>query len=192
MRYRMRFSYEKLQEKRKMHALTLKQHAKYCTACTMDELFVRPWQPLKRISIKYIYLRTASWTFSYIELVNAFLFNFLSCIVHIVLPVVYTSMLVSVFIAELLYKNNCKRCRFPFIFKGTSHAKVGKIRPWDLVQALTRSRCCFFKKFSDRPFNSCDALQTRFCLIKPLLSWKDFAPRRMPICYHVRSAMYCI
>jgi hypothetical protein len=29
-------------------------HAKYDTACTIDERFERPWQPLKGISIKNI------------------------------------------------------------------------------------------------------------------------------------------
>jgi hypothetical protein len=35
-------------------------HAKYDTAYTMDETFVRPWQPLKGISIKSIYVREMS------------------------------------------------------------------------------------------------------------------------------------
>jgi hypothetical protein len=30
-------------------------HAKYDTACTLDELFERPWQPLKVIPIKKKY-----------------------------------------------------------------------------------------------------------------------------------------
>jgi hypothetical protein len=36
---------------KKMHAVSLTPHAKYDTACTIDERFERPWQPLKRISI---------------------------------------------------------------------------------------------------------------------------------------------
>jgi hypothetical protein len=40
-----------------MHAVSLTPHAfaKYDTACTIDERFERPWQPLQGISIKNIY-----------------------------------------------------------------------------------------------------------------------------------------
>jgi hypothetical protein len=36
-------------------AVSLTPHAKYDTACTIDERFERPWQALKIISIKNIY-----------------------------------------------------------------------------------------------------------------------------------------
>jgi hypothetical protein len=39
-------------KKLKMHAVSLTPHAKYDTACTIDERFEPPWQPLKGISIK--------------------------------------------------------------------------------------------------------------------------------------------
>jgi hypothetical protein len=39
-----------------MHAVSLTPHAKYDTTCTIDERFERPWQPLKGISIKNIYV----------------------------------------------------------------------------------------------------------------------------------------
>jgi hypothetical protein len=35
-----------------MHAVTMTPHAKYDTACTIDERIERPWQPLKGIFIK--------------------------------------------------------------------------------------------------------------------------------------------
>jgi hypothetical protein len=38
----------------KMHAVSMTPHAKYETACTIDERFERPSQPLKGISIKNI------------------------------------------------------------------------------------------------------------------------------------------
>jgi hypothetical protein len=37
-------------------AVSLTPYAKYDTACTIDERFERPWQPLKGISIKNIYV----------------------------------------------------------------------------------------------------------------------------------------
>jgi hypothetical protein len=39
-----------------VHAMSLTAHAKYNTACTIDERFERSWQPLKGISIKIIYV----------------------------------------------------------------------------------------------------------------------------------------
>jgi hypothetical protein len=47
-----------------MHAVSLTPHAKYSTACTIDELFERPWQPLKGISIKNIHVRKLSYPIS--------------------------------------------------------------------------------------------------------------------------------
>jgi hypothetical protein len=44
-----------------MHAVSLTPHAKYDTACTIDERFERPWQPLKGISIKDIYVLESSY-----------------------------------------------------------------------------------------------------------------------------------
>jgi hypothetical protein len=38
-----------------VHAVSLIPHAKYDTACTIDEWFERPWQPLKVIFIKNIF-----------------------------------------------------------------------------------------------------------------------------------------
>jgi hypothetical protein len=35
-----------------MHAVSLTRHVTYDTACTIDQRFERPWQPLKRISLK--------------------------------------------------------------------------------------------------------------------------------------------
>jgi hypothetical protein len=49
-------------KKLKMHAGSLTPHAKYDTACTIDERFERPWQPLKGISIKNIYIPELSYT----------------------------------------------------------------------------------------------------------------------------------
>jgi hypothetical protein len=37
-----------------VHAVSLTSHAKYDTACMINERFERPWQPLKGISIKNI------------------------------------------------------------------------------------------------------------------------------------------
>jgi hypothetical protein len=50
-----------MQQKLKMHAVSLTPHAKYDTACTIDERFERPWQPLKGISIKNIYVPEFSY-----------------------------------------------------------------------------------------------------------------------------------
>jgi hypothetical protein len=44
-----------------VHAVSLTPHAKYDTACTIDERFERPWQPLKGISIKNIYVSELSY-----------------------------------------------------------------------------------------------------------------------------------
>jgi hypothetical protein len=44
-----------------MHAVSLTPHAKYDTACTIDERFERPWQPLKGIFIKNIYVPELSY-----------------------------------------------------------------------------------------------------------------------------------
>jgi hypothetical protein len=44
-----------------MHAVSLTPHAKYDTACTIDERFERPWQPLKGIPIKNIYVPELSY-----------------------------------------------------------------------------------------------------------------------------------
>jgi hypothetical protein len=68
--------------------------------------------------------------------------------------------------------------------KGQSHEKVGKIRPWDFSLG-SKSRYGFFN-FSDRPFYSCDPLKIKFCLINPVLSWKDLVPRRIAIWYPER------
>jgi hypothetical protein len=50
-----------MQKKLKMHAMSLTTHTKYDTACTIDERFERPWQPLKGISIKNIYVLQLSY-----------------------------------------------------------------------------------------------------------------------------------
>jgi hypothetical protein len=44
-----------------MHAVSLIPHAKYDTACTIDERFEQPWQLLKGISIKNIYVPELSY-----------------------------------------------------------------------------------------------------------------------------------
>jgi hypothetical protein len=44
-----------------MHEVSLTPHAKYDTVCTIDERFQRPWQPLKGISIKNIYIPELSY-----------------------------------------------------------------------------------------------------------------------------------
>jgi hypothetical protein len=44
-----------------VHTLSLPPHAKYDTACTIDERFMHPWQPLKGISIKNMYVRELSY-----------------------------------------------------------------------------------------------------------------------------------
>jgi hypothetical protein len=44
-----------------VHAVSLTPHAKYDTACTIDEQFVWPWQPLQGISIKNVYVRELSY-----------------------------------------------------------------------------------------------------------------------------------
>jgi hypothetical protein len=53
-----------------VHAVSLIPHAKYHTACTIDERFERPWQPSKGISIKNIYVPEMSYptTKKYINL----------------------------------------------------------------------------------------------------------------------------
>jgi hypothetical protein len=50
-----------MQKKLKMHAVSLTPHAKYDTACTTDKRFEWPWQPLKGISIKNIYVPELSY-----------------------------------------------------------------------------------------------------------------------------------
>jgi hypothetical protein len=45
-----------------VHAVSLTLYAKYDTACTIDERFERPWQPLKGISIKNIYVPELSYS----------------------------------------------------------------------------------------------------------------------------------
>jgi hypothetical protein len=44
-----------------MHVVPLTPHAKYDTACTIDERFEQPWQPLKGISIENIYVPELSY-----------------------------------------------------------------------------------------------------------------------------------
>jgi hypothetical protein len=44
-----------------LHEVPLTPHAKFDTTCTMDERFVRPWRPLKGISIKNFYGRKLSY-----------------------------------------------------------------------------------------------------------------------------------
>jgi hypothetical protein len=39
----------------------MQKNLKYNTACTIDERFERPWQPLKGISIKNIYVPESSY-----------------------------------------------------------------------------------------------------------------------------------
>jgi hypothetical protein len=51
-----------MQKKLKMYAVSMTTHAKYDTACTIDEQFELPWQPLKGISIKNIYVPELSYT----------------------------------------------------------------------------------------------------------------------------------
>jgi hypothetical protein len=57
-------------KKLKMHAVSMAPQAKYDTACTIDERLERPWQPLKGISIKNIYVPELSYptTKKYINL----------------------------------------------------------------------------------------------------------------------------
>jgi hypothetical protein len=45
-------------------------HGKYDTACTIDKRFERPWQPLKGISIKNIYVPELSYTSSLKKYIN--------------------------------------------------------------------------------------------------------------------------
>jgi hypothetical protein len=40
----------------KVHVVSLTLHVKYDTVCTIDERYERPWQPLKGISFKNIYV----------------------------------------------------------------------------------------------------------------------------------------
>jgi hypothetical protein len=40
-----------------VNVVSLTPHAKYDTACTINKRFERPWQPLKGISIKNVYVR---------------------------------------------------------------------------------------------------------------------------------------
>jgi hypothetical protein len=47
--------------RRTVHAVSFAPHAKYGTACTIDKRFERPWQPLKGISIKNIYVLELSY-----------------------------------------------------------------------------------------------------------------------------------
>jgi hypothetical protein len=53
-----------------VHVVSLTPHAKYDTACTINERFEWPWQPLKGISIKNIYFPESSYptTEKYINL----------------------------------------------------------------------------------------------------------------------------
>jgi hypothetical protein len=44
-----------------MHDVPLTPHAKYDTACTINERFEQPWQPLKGISIKNKYVPELSY-----------------------------------------------------------------------------------------------------------------------------------
>jgi hypothetical protein len=44
------------------HAVSMTPHAKYDTACAIDERFERPWQRLKGISIKNRYVPELSYT----------------------------------------------------------------------------------------------------------------------------------
>jgi hypothetical protein len=44
-----------------MHSVSLTPHVKYYTICTIDERFERPWQPLKGISIKNVYVPELSY-----------------------------------------------------------------------------------------------------------------------------------
>jgi hypothetical protein len=55
-------------KKLKMHAVSLTPHAKYDTACTIDDWFERPWQPLKGISTKNIYVPEYPTTKKYLNL----------------------------------------------------------------------------------------------------------------------------
>jgi hypothetical protein len=66
--------------------------------------------------------------------------------------------------------------------KGRNHLK------WTVSST---KNCYLFFYFSDRPFNSYDSLKLKFCLIKPPLSWKDLAHRRIPIWNPVRREL-CI
>jgi hypothetical protein len=44
-----------------VHEVSSTPHPKYDTACTIDERFERPWQPLKGIYIKNIYIPELSY-----------------------------------------------------------------------------------------------------------------------------------
>jgi hypothetical protein len=46
---------------RRCQNIKMTPHANYDTACTIDERFERPWQPLKGISIKNIYVPELSY-----------------------------------------------------------------------------------------------------------------------------------
>jgi hypothetical protein len=48
-------------KKLKLHVMPLTQHEKYDGACTINERFERPWQPLKGISIKRMYVPELSY-----------------------------------------------------------------------------------------------------------------------------------
>jgi hypothetical protein len=50
-----------MKKKLKMHAVPMTPHAKYDTECTINERFERPWQPLKVISTKNIYVSELSY-----------------------------------------------------------------------------------------------------------------------------------
>jgi hypothetical protein len=50
-----------MKKKLYMHAVSMTPHAKYDTACTIDERFERPWQSLKGISIKNIFVPESSY-----------------------------------------------------------------------------------------------------------------------------------
>jgi hypothetical protein len=70
-------------KKLKMHAVSM-THAKYDTACTIDERFEWPWQPLKGISIKNICVFELSYptTKKYINLKGLTNKRFLSMTPH--------------------------------------------------------------------------------------------------------------
>jgi hypothetical protein len=61
--------------------VSLTPHAKYDTACTIEERFEWPWQPLKGISIKNIYVPDLSYptTKKYINLKGLPKKNFRAC-----------------------------------------------------------------------------------------------------------------
>jgi hypothetical protein len=48
-----------------VHAVSCAPHAKYDTACTLDERFERPWQPIKNIYVPELSYPTTKKTYKF-------------------------------------------------------------------------------------------------------------------------------